>query len=279
MARPVKEGLDYFPLDVDIFDDEVIDGISGEFGIKGELAVIKLLCAVYKKGYFIVWNDLMQAQIAKRIQGSKDLANQIVNRLVEWGFFDKALFNSAKVLTSVGIQNRFLEATKRRKRAKPTLYWITEYINGDSNGVNADINPQSKVNKSKSNNKGSSPTASNELINNAPTRESVTEKIAQEFGRGLSPIERSYVNGWFDQGYTPELIECALQEAVLAEAWNLKYMAKVLNGFTERGISTPDEYKQAKTQYEQQKHPEQHEETINGPHIPLFKISQEVGHD
>lgn len=49
MARPVKEGLDYFPLYVDIFEDEKIEAISGEFGIKGEIIVVKLLCAIYKK--------------------------------------------------------------------------------------------------------------------------------------------------------------------------------------------------------------------------------------
>lgn len=63
MARPAKEGLDYFPLDVGIFEDEKIEAIAGEFGIKGELAVIKLLCAIYKKGYFILWDDLSQAVI------------------------------------------------------------------------------------------------------------------------------------------------------------------------------------------------------------------------
>lgn len=54
MARPIKEGLDYFPLYVDIFEDEKIEAISGEFGIKGEIIVVKLLCAIYKKGYFIL---------------------------------------------------------------------------------------------------------------------------------------------------------------------------------------------------------------------------------
>ena len=34
MARPNKEGLDYFPFDVDFFSDEKIGSISGEFGIK-----------------------------------------------------------------------------------------------------------------------------------------------------------------------------------------------------------------------------------------------------
>ena len=36
MARPVKDGLDYFPLDVDVFEDEKIEAIAGEFGLKGE---------------------------------------------------------------------------------------------------------------------------------------------------------------------------------------------------------------------------------------------------
>ncbi len=30
MARPNKQGLDYFPLDVDFFNDEKIEAISGE---------------------------------------------------------------------------------------------------------------------------------------------------------------------------------------------------------------------------------------------------------
>ena len=151
MARPIKQGLDYFPLDVDFFDDEVVDGISGEFGIKGELITIKLLSAVYKKGYFAVWNGLLQAQIAKKTSSSKDLVIQVVDRLVEWEFFDKDLFNSAKVLTSAKIQDTYFEATKRRKTPKPTEFLINVNNNPTSNEVNANINAQSKVKESKLN--------------------------------------------------------------------------------------------------------------------------------
>uniref|UniRef100_UPI00163B8861 DUF4373 domain-containing protein n=1 Tax=Enterococcus avium TaxID=33945 RepID=UPI00163B8861 len=152
MARPTKSGLDYFPLDVDIFEDEKIEAIAGEFGIKGELAVIKLLCAVYKKGYFVVWNDLTRATLLKRLPGvSKELLEQIVIRLVTWGFFDEDLFNSAKVLTSENIQANFFEATKRRKSPKPIAYLINANNNSQAEGVNVNINPQSKVNKTKVN--------------------------------------------------------------------------------------------------------------------------------
>lgn len=152
MARPIKEGLDYFPLDVGIFEDEKIEAIAGEFGPKGELAVIKLLCAIYKKGYFILWNDLTQATLLKRLPGaSKEMINQIVNRLVSWGFFDETLFDSVRVLTSENIQATYFEATKRRKTPKPTKYVINVNNNSQSNEVNVDINAQSKVNKSKVN--------------------------------------------------------------------------------------------------------------------------------
>lgn len=152
MARPVKDGLDYFPFDVDTFEDEKIEAISGEFGIKGELFVVKLLCAVYQKGYFVVWNDLTKSKLLKRIPGaSKELLDQIVNRLVTWGFFNEDLFNSAKVLTSENIQATYFEATKRRKSPKPTLYVINDDINAQVDIVNDDINAQSKVKESKGN--------------------------------------------------------------------------------------------------------------------------------
>lgn len=152
MARPIKNGLDYFPLDVHIFEDEKIEALAGDFGIKGELAVIKLLCAVYEKGYFIVWNDLTKAKLLKRLPTvSKELLDQIVDRLVMWEFFNEDLFNSAKVLTSEKIQATYFEAIKRRKIAKPTQYLVNANINevnvnnnSSTDKVNANINKQIK---------------------------------------------------------------------------------------------------------------------------------------
>lgn len=153
MARPQKNGLDYFPLNVDIFEDEKIEAIAGEFGIKGELLVIKLLCAVYRKGYFVVWDDLLKMQLLKRIPGSsKELLDQVVNRLVAWGMFDKTLFNSDMVLTSVRIQEIFKEATKRRKEVDMNDYCLLNVnINPQADEDNVDNNPQSKEKESKSN--------------------------------------------------------------------------------------------------------------------------------
>ncbi len=48
MARPFKEGLDYFPLDVDFLDDKKVKLIKAEFGAKGILVLIYLLTLVIK---------------------------------------------------------------------------------------------------------------------------------------------------------------------------------------------------------------------------------------
>lgn len=124
MARPIKHGLDYFPFDIDLFSDEKIVAIAGEFGIKGEIATIKLLCAVYRNGYFVEWTEMLKFKLLKELPGiSADLLDQIVRRLVKWDFFDKDLFDSASILTSRGIQRRYqsISAKMHRKNA------VTQY--------------------------------------------------------------------------------------------------------------------------------------------------------
>lgn len=120
MARPTKHGLDYFPFDVDFFSDEKLYAISGEFGIKGEITTIKLLCAVYRNGYYIEWTEMLKYKLLKELPSiSAELLEQIIKRLIKWDFFDKSLFDSASILTSKGIQRRYqtICAKMHRKNA------------------------------------------------------------------------------------------------------------------------------------------------------------------
>lgn len=116
MARPRKTGLQYFPLDVDIFEDEKIIAACGGIEGRGEIIVIKLLCAIYRNGYFMEWTDMMRYKMLRILPGvSAGLLDQVVARLLKWGFFSQSLFESANVLTSEGIQRRYFEAAKFRK--------------------------------------------------------------------------------------------------------------------------------------------------------------------
>ena len=130
MGRNYKVGLDYFPFDIDFFEDEKIEAIFVEYGIKGEITAIKLLCAIYRNGYFIVWNDRLKIKLLKNLPGiSETLLEQIVQRLVKWDFFDENLFNSASVLTSSGIQKRYFTIIKRRKQNDEYPYLLINVDN------------------------------------------------------------------------------------------------------------------------------------------------------
>lgn len=55
MARPLKEGLDYFPIDVDMAADEKVEFIEAKYGPAGFATIIHLLSAIYRQGYYIKW--------------------------------------------------------------------------------------------------------------------------------------------------------------------------------------------------------------------------------
>lgn len=155
MARPTKDGLDYFPLDVDFFEDEKMLAISGEFAVKGEIITLRLLCEIYRNGYFVEYSELLKNKLARLSGLSSNLIDEVVGKLVKYGFFNESVFREHSVLTSKGIQKRYLEAVKRRKNYSCEHYWLLKevnvYINPKSKDINVNISTQSKVKESKVN--------------------------------------------------------------------------------------------------------------------------------
>ncbi|MEN2304060.1 Lin1244/Lin1753 domain-containing protein [Lactiplantibacillus plantarum] len=248
MARPVKEGLDYFPLDVDFAVNDKTEAIMGEFGPKGVLFMIYLLSAVYQNGYYLQWNKLKQMQLANRIEGvSPELANQIVNRLIAYGTFSEELFDSAKVLTSQRIQETYEDATKRRKSQKPTKYWINVDINADSTGVNDDINQQSKVKESKVNKSKVNKSKVNNYDDDAGvTREQVINDWTNLWGFP-NGIARPEIDEWLEE-FKPEVIAYAIWiagEHQIGSNACLKYVRAIVAGWKKRNITTLEQAKKA----------------------------------
>lgn len=70
----------------------------------------------------------------------------------------------------------------------------------------------------------------------------LSRKVEVEFGRYLSPIEREEIAQWLSvDHYTPEIIELALREAVLSQAYSLKYIDRVLLNWQRHNLKTTDE--------------------------------------
>lgn len=59
-----------------------------------------------------------------------------------------------------------------------------------------------------------------------------------EFGRALSPIEYQRIGQWLDEDhYPPELIQLALKEAVLNQAYSLNYIDRILISWERKNIT------------------------------------------
>ncbi|MFV0537079.1 MAG: DUF4373 domain-containing protein, partial [Dysgonomonas sp.] len=80
-GRPTKQGLEYFPLDVDFFNDEKVEFVSARFGVKGEIISIRLLCKIYRNGYYTAWDEDESTLLAKRAGDgiTPSLVREIVN--------------------------------------------------------------------------------------------------------------------------------------------------------------------------------------------------------
>ncbi|MCC2250041.1 DUF4373 domain-containing protein [Virgibacillus sp. AGTR] len=159
MARPTKEGLDYFPLDVDIDQDDKIALIEATHGLEGFGIIIKLLMKIYDNSYFYKWGEKEQLLFSRRVNVNINRVNDIINDCVKWGIFSKRLYEQHEILSSAGIQRRYLEASSRRKQVNITSDYLLldeKEVNAyknlvivNINSINEEFSAQSKVKESK----------------------------------------------------------------------------------------------------------------------------------
>lgn len=119
MARPVKHNLEYFPLDVSFFESHKMLLIEEDCGVKGGYLALRLMAMVYEKeGYFLEWKDKFELSCAKRVGNGYTgaLVNEILKSCLRHGLFSKEMFDQHRILTSSGIQERWLKVMRDLRR-------------------------------------------------------------------------------------------------------------------------------------------------------------------
>lgn len=134
MAAPLKQGLDYFPYEIDLDQDDKLGMIIGEFGEKGERLWLKMLAWTYKnEGYFFDYKEDVQLRFLRRYDYcgfSMSFIKEVVPRFIRWGLFNESVFNEFQILTSVRIQKTWLDASRKRNGRKVVKnFWLIE-VNG-----------------------------------------------------------------------------------------------------------------------------------------------------
>lgn len=118
MARPIKEHLDYFPLDTNFYQNRKIKRLLRAQGSKALAVWIVIMCSIYgDKGYYLNYDDNTCFDISDTLGISESAVNEIVNLCIKYGLFDEQQFAENKILTSKGIQEQYQEIIDSLRRA------------------------------------------------------------------------------------------------------------------------------------------------------------------
>lgn len=229
-------GVKYFPLDVHLEDN--IKLIEAEFGLKGFAIIVKLYQKIYSVGYYCEWDDEVALLFAQECGVSKSAVSEILAASIRRDIFDGRLFETHSILTSPGIQRRYLDIVKRRT----SVDLIEDYLlindiqkyqnvnilseNVYKNPENVYRNEQSKVKESK-------------------VKESkVTDKKAAAVVKAyqdnigfVSPTIFEKITAWLDD-VDESLIIYAIEQATINNKPTWSYINAILNNHFKAGRKT-----------------------------------------
>ncbi len=130
MPRQIKKGLSYFTLDCDIFSKTAdLRPVLRKFKADGLVVYIHILCDVYGTGYYFKPDDYegYLLDMAEDCGITVDKVQLILAFMADRTLLDAFSLNKNTVFTSHGIQKRYAEAMKGRKRSIAEIkgeYWL-----------------------------------------------------------------------------------------------------------------------------------------------------------
>ncbi|MHC5215229.1 DnaD domain protein [Enterococcus sp. LJL128] len=211
-----------------------------------------LLMANHKPNKVLVNGKIETIDIGERLTSEMKLS-------ARWGASRKSVSKFLTLLENEGM------ITVSKSRQKGTTYKVLKYKDyqqvsdpvennkGHNNGNNKNSNEGSNKGDNGGSNEGSINKNEKKEKNekndkNIPSLTPPIDKnninivlveIEKNFGRPLSPVEIEMVTSWqLTDNYSDDLILVALKEAVLNQAYSLKYMDRILLNWERKGIKS-----------------------------------------
>lgn len=246
MARPTAKGVEYFPLNVNFINDLKVRKLLLSCGAEAIAVLIYLLSTIYKdEGYYIEIHEDEIDLIALDVNVTPEFVLEVINKACEVRFFDVNLYNNFNILTSKGIQERYLKITERRKNSVVITQFnlINVYnnsINVNNNSINVDNNPvnvykstQSKV-KERKEKKSKVKSLSNDSVKNVyltetKKRDCMNKKIYELYLNGIGQISPTIKERLDDlvELYGMEHVIVAINTTIESGGSSIKYVETV----------------------------------------------------
>jgi hypothetical protein len=152
MARPKKEGMDYFPHDTDAVNDEKIEALRLLYGNDGYAFYFILLERIYRTNNFEL--DVSDAEtiqiLSKKVDVNEEKFRQMLETSLKRGCFDQQAYEERKVLTSNGIKKRASNVVEKRVKMREKYQQEKDIVSDAETTQETKVEtPQSKEKKSK----------------------------------------------------------------------------------------------------------------------------------
>ncbi len=274
MARPIKQGIDYYPKDVKAKYDTKFKYVESKNTFIARLVIYELWDLIYgEEGYYTKFDNIKKVLFLGDLPISEQQLDDILESCFEIEMFDKNLYEKYEVLTSPSIQKRFLAAIGRRKKVNVfyeyfllpkneyvNINWVyvdINSINDDNNPENADSNTQSKVKERKGKEIKVKNNNATELVDplinffQANGFGSYTQFISEDITHTLNDFKK---NGSTDDEAL-ELVIRSLEISVENNVRSWKYAKSILNKWIDKALKNVDmveaEEKKFRAKYKQ----------------------------
>ena len=246
MARPTAKGVEYFPLNVNFINDLKVRKLLLSCGAEAIAVLIYLLSTIYKdEGYYVEIHEDEIDLIALDVNVTPEFVLEVINKACEVRFFDVNLYNNFNILTSKGIQERYLKITERRKNSvvitqfnlinvnNNSINVNNNSINVNNNSINVYDNEQSKVKESKGK-KSKVKSLSNDSVKNVyltetEKRDYTNKKIYELYLNGIGQISPTIKERLDDlvELYGMEHVIVAINTTIESGGSSIKYVETV----------------------------------------------------
>lgn len=223
MGRKAEPGISYYRMNCGHTRNKKIRLLLNDCGSDGYWVWQCILDQAYEaKGYYFDYDDQDELEIfaSDTCKQSLELVKKIIDCCLRRGLFDKRLYDECKILTSVMMQEIYVDATTERRRKGTEIELIEDFILIDfpenyrnisivpwkkqivprNNRIIPRQNPQSKVKESRV--EESKVNKPNGVALALPPRTKVSTKKSEE---EAELYWQELVKGWFDFHTTNKL--------------------------------------------------------------------------
>ena len=211
MGRNVKQGFNYFSLDVDIFSDIKIRKLIKNHSGRALSVYICVLAFIYRNGYYVLNDEDFGFIVSEQTGDKVEFIEAVLDYCVKVGLFSAEMFEQG-VYTSKGVQERYLAMCKASRRnivfSEYILISSEEIgINSEEIAINSEKTPikKSKVNISflEKKKQKSTRTDFSEEENNQPLsdQKETSPPVAP------APPPFNFRKAMLNEGFAPELVD------------------------------------------------------------------------